>query len=85
MEENIDRKALTEDVRNAFRTLMGGYLDLAEGFFKHKVDQKTWNSFRKLVLDMGNSNHRFIEAKLEGRNYYHMYVVDNAKKDGKED
>ena len=83
MEGQFDKNELTEDIRNAFRTLMGGYLDLAEGFFKHKVDNKTWNSFRKLVLDMGNSNHRFIEAKLEGRNYYHMYVVNKEKKEGK--
>ena len=81
MEGEVDKKELLEDVSNAFTTLMGGYLNLAEGFFKHKVDDKTWNGFRKLVLDLGNSNKRFIEAKLEGRNYYKFYVLD---KEGKE-
>jgi len=81
MDKELNKKELTKDINDAFKALMGGYLDLAEGFFKDKVDSKTWNSFRKLVLDMGNSNHRYIEAKLEGRNYYRMYIPN---KDGKE-
>ena len=38
--------------------------------FKAETDQTKWAGFRKLVLDLGNANKRFIEAKLEGRNYY---------------
>lgn len=82
MEKNyeIDNEKLFEDIDDGFKSLMGGYLNLAEGFFKEKVSAGIWSNFRKLVLDFGNDQKRLVEAKLKGLNYYKLYIKKEGNK-----
>ena len=72
---NINKEELLADIRESFDKLVGDYLYLAEGYFKDSAEKEKWAGFRKLELDSMNIHRRYIEAKLEGRNYYHMKVI----------
>ena len=69
MDENISIEDLSREVGESYSRLIGGFLELSEGFFRDVAGEKKWTSFRKLVLDFGNNNKRLITNKLEGRNY----------------
>jgi len=72
----LDQSKLLEDINAGFKSLMGEYLNLAETAFKEKITEETWKGFRKLVLDMGNSQLRLVEAKLKGVNYYKLIIKE---------
>jgi len=80
-DREVDVDQVVKDVSSSFSRLIGEFLELSEGFFKEKVELSKWNGFRKLVLDLGNANRRFIVAKLEGRNYY-ILIPRKGEKDG---
>jgi len=82
LESKEEIEILADEINDGFRSLMGGYLNLAEGFFKEKVSEDLWIKFRKLVLDFGNDQRRLVEAKLKGVNYYKLIVKEGNQKDG---
>lgn len=76
------KKEVLDNITSSYKKLSGRILGLSEAFFKDAVDEKKWESFRKLVLDNINSESRQMIAKLEGRNYYEFKV--RREEDGKE-
>ena len=74
--KELNKKELVQEVNNAFNKIIGEVLEIAEGFYKKDMGVDKWNSFRKLVLDFGNAHRRYVEAKIEGRNYYHLVPLD---------
>ena len=69
MSEEIAVEDLVRDVDSSYNRLIGGFLELSEGFFRDNTTDERWKSFRKLVLDLGNNSRRLIVDKLEGRSF----------------
>ena len=78
--EQVNVELLAKEVSSSYSRLIGGFLELSEGFFRTPEEEKKWSSFRKLVLDLGNNNKRLIVERLEGRTFdRHEYTLIKRK------
>jgi hypothetical protein len=80
---DFDKDGLKNDVDASFSRLTGQVLQLSEGFFKEYISEDKWRGFRKLFLDLVNTEQRYIDAKFKGKNYYKLIPMRKEQKDGR--